>query len=62
MSRAGPARLLPMGARAVLVELGSEEVLVDVGFGGPLPSASLSLVDGQEQIIRGESFLRQAER
>ena len=27
-----------------------------MGFGGPLPSASLSLVDGQEQIIRGESF------
>ena len=46
----------PINHRAVLVELDGEEVLVDVGFGGPLPSASLSLVDGQEQIIRGESF------
>ena len=46
----------PINHRAVLVELDGKEVLVDVGFGGPLPSASLSLADGQEQIIRGESF------
>ena len=46
----------PINHRAVLVNLDGEEVLADVGFGGPLPSASLSLVDGQEQIIRGESF------
>ena len=33
----------PINHRAVLVELDGKEVLVDVGFGGPLPSASLSL-------------------
>lgn len=52
----GCAERDPINHRGILVRFGDDEVLADVGFGGPLPSASLALKDGQQQVIRGESF------
>lgn len=46
----------PINHRGILVAIDGREVFADVGFGGPLPCASVNLSNGQEQVIRGERF------
>lgn len=45
---------MPINHRGTLVSLDGELLLVDVGFGGPLPAGSLVICDEREQTIRGE--------
>ena len=48
---------MPINHRGTLVSLDGELLLVDVGFGGPLPAGSLAICDEREQTIRGEVYI-----
>ncbi len=47
---------MPINHRGLLVALEGVDYSLDVGFGGPMPAGALALVDGQEQLIRGELY------
>lgn len=48
---------MPINHRGIVVTLDGEMLFADVGFGGPMPAGALSLRDGEEQTINGETYI-----
>jgi len=46
----------PVRHRGNIVRLDGKYLFCDVGFGGPMPPASVVLEEGTRQVIRGETF------
>ncbi len=58
LSRAvrGRAGRMPINHRGIVVTLDEGTFSVDVGFGGPMPSGALLLMEGSDQVINGETY------
>lgn len=46
----------PISHRINLVRIDGQQHFCDVGYGGPMPAASMPLVDGLEECIKGQTF------
>ena len=48
--------IAPISHRINLVRIDGQQHFCDVGYGGPMPAASMPLVDGLEECIKGQTF------